>query len=161
LNILSGDIVIGTGVIENLVLAPGNNTVQIRGVANLTTIIDNLSTIISQQGPYIKNGYLALTSQVTDITYNGSTVPYYTEEMSKISLTAQTPLLGVFINTLQGLLSSEAANGTNLTAALENATESEVSSSSSDKVKRFRDVLDNATEFELVARSHLERLAKL
>ncbi|OKL63371.1 hypothetical protein UA08_01697 [Talaromyces atroroseus] len=159
LNILSGDIVIGTGVIENLLLRPGNNTVQIRGTANLTTIMDNLSTIISQQGPYIKNGYLALTSQVTDISYNGSNVPYYTEEMSKVSLTAQTPLLGMVLSTLQGFLSSEAANGTNLTATLENSIEADYSRSNS--VKRIRDVLDNSTEIELITRNHLERLAKL
>lgn len=156
-NILSGNLSIGTGVIENLYLKPGNNSVQIRGTANLTTILDNLSTIIADQAQYIKNGYLALTTVVTDITQNGTTVPYYTEEMSKLPLTAQTPLLGLLINTLKGYLGSGAANSTNLTSILDNATQTDDTSSS----KSVRDVLHNTTEFELIARRHLEELVKL
>lgn len=139
-------------MMENLYLRPGNNSVQIRGVANLTTVLDNLGSLIAQQGPYIKNGYLSLTTRVTDISYNGSTVPYYTEEMGNLPLTAQTPLLGLLLNTLSGFLHSSAANSTNLTSILANITHNNAIHS---------DVLNNATHLELVARRHLEKLAKL
>lgn len=136
-------------------MKPGNNSVQIRGTANLTTILDNLSSLIAQQKEYIKNGYLSLTTQVTDISYNGSTVPYYTEEMGNLPLTAQTPLLGLLLNTLSGFLHSGAANTTNLTSILKNYTSHRVTRDNTD------DILNNATQLEVVARHHLERLVKL
>lgn len=145
-------------MIENLYLQPGNNSVQIRGTANLTTILDNISEIIAQQGQYIKNGYLSLTTKVTDITYNGSRVPYYSDEMGNLPLTAQTPLLGLLLNTLSGFLHNAAANGTNLTSVM-NSTEEDATSSSS--TKNLKDILNNSTELEVVARRHLERLIKL
>ncbi|EEA27255.1 conserved hypothetical protein [Talaromyces marneffei ATCC 18224] len=155
LDIMAGNLTIGKGVIKNLYLKPGNNSVQIRGTANLTTILDNLGSLIAQQREYIRNGYLSLTTQVTDISYNGSTVPYYTEEMSKLALTAQTPLLGLLLNTLSGFLHSGAANTTNLTSILANYTSNRVTRDNSD------DLLNNATQLEVVARHHLERLVKL
>lgn len=121
----------------------------------MTTILDNLSSLIAQQGQYIKNGYLSLTTQVTDISYNGSTVPYYTEEMGNLPLTAQTPLLGLLLNTLSGFLHSGAANTTNLTSILANYTNTRVTRDNKD------DILNNATKLEVVARHHLERLVKL
>lgn len=140
-------------------MQPGNNSVQIRGIANLTTILDNIKTIVSQQGPYIKNGFLSLTTQVTDISYNGSTVPYYTEEMGKLQLTAETPLLGMLLNTLSGFLHSGAVNTTNLTSVLANSTQD--GSTSNDSANRIKDILNNSTELEVIARHHLERLVKL
>ncbi|RAO64653.1 uncharacterized protein BHQ10_000665 [Talaromyces amestolkiae] len=154
-DIKAGNLTIGKGIIENLYLKPGNNSVQIRGTANLTTILDNLSSLIAQQKEYIKNGYLSLTTQVTDISYNGSTVPYYTEEMGNLPLTAQTPLLGLLLNTLSGFLHSGAANTTNLTSILKNYTSNRVTRDNTD------DILNNATQLEVVARHHLERLVKL
>lgn len=154
-DIKAGNLTIGKGVIENLYLKPGNNSVQIRGTANLTTILDNLGSLIAQQKQYLKNGYLSLTTQVTDISYNGSTVAYYTEEMGKLPLTAQTPLLGLLLNTLSGFLHSGAANTTNLTSILSNYTNNRVTRDHTD------DILNNATKLEVIARHHLERLVKL
>lgn len=152
---MAGNITIGKGLIENLYLTPGNNSIQIRGTANLTTILDNVGSLIAQQKEYIKNGYLSLTTRVTDISYNGSTVPYYTEEMGKLPLTAQTPLLGLLLNTLSGFLHSSAANSTNLTSILANYTHNHPTRDYS------HDILNNATQLEIVARHHLERLVKL
>ncbi|KAI7969493.1 hypothetical protein EIK77_005123 [Talaromyces pinophilus] len=133
-------------MINNIVVRPGNNTVQIRGVANLTTILDNLKTILAQQSQYIQSGYLSLTTTITDISYNGSTIPYYTEEMGKVPLTAQTSILGVLLNSLQG------SNITGLISSLEGSNNKEMS---------LRDALHNSTELELLARRHLNDLIKL
>lgn len=147
---------IGQGVIENLYLTPGNNSVQIRGTANLTAILDNISTIISQQAQYIRNGYLSLTTKVTEITYNGSRVPYYSDEMSTLALTAQTPLLGLLLNTLSGFLHN---NATNVTSVLANSSKEHSTGSSSANISK--DISTDSTELELIARHYLERLIKL
>ena len=146
---------IGQGVIENLYLTPGNNSVQIRGTANLTAILDNISTIISQQAQYIRNGYLSLTTKVTEITYNSSRVPYYSDEMSTFALTAQTPLLGLLLNTLSGFLHS---NATNATSVLNGSNEHSTRSTSTNILEG---IPTDSTELELIARHHLERLIKL
>ncbi|KUL81439.1 hypothetical protein ZTR_09545 [Talaromyces verruculosus] len=151
--IQAGDILIGQGVIENLYLTPGNNSVQIRGTANLTAILDNISTIISQQAQYIRDGYLSLTTKVTEITYNGSRVPYYSDEMSTLTLTAQTPLLGLLLNTLSGFLHS---NATNVTSVLANGSKEHSTRSTS--TNTLEGIPTDSTELELIARHHLERL---
>lgn len=136
---------IGTGTINNIFLRPGNNTVQVRGVTNLTTILDNLKSILAQQSQYIQSGCLSLTTTITDISYNGSSIPYYTEEMGQIPLTAQTPILGILLNSLQG------SNITGLISSLEGSNTKEMS---------LRDALHNSTELELFARRYLNYLIK-
>ena len=124
---------IGTGTINNIFLRPGNNTVQVRGVTNLTTILDNLKSILAQQSQYIQSGCLSLTTTITDISYNGSSIPYYTEEM------------GILLNSLQG------SNITGLISSLEGSNTKEMS---------LRDALHNSTELELFARRYLNYLIK-
>jgi hypothetical protein len=119
MDVLSGDLVIGTSVIENLWIHPGNNSVTIRGKADLATILNNLPQIIQTQAPYIRNGYIALTTRVTNITYEGSVVPYYTSAMSQLPLVAEIPILGLLINTIKTFLASPAAsNGQGLLGAM-------------------------------------------
>lgn len=154
-DILSGDLKLGTGFIDSLFLKPGNNSFSIRGQLNLTTLLHNLTEVIAYQGPYIKNGYLQLTTRVTNIKYNGSTVPYYTEEMGKLPLVAETPLLGILLNTIKGLLGSSKVNQT-----LVQEVKAKISENHADMHKRWADVADNSTELELVARHHLENLIK-
>ncbi|KAH8694961.1 hypothetical protein BGW36DRAFT_428860 [Talaromyces proteolyticus] len=154
-NIMSGDLVIATGMIENLFLQPGNNTFAIRGKANLTNLIENLGDLLKYQGPYIKNGNLELTTHVTNIEYNGSRVPYYSDEMGKLPLTAQTPVLGLLLNTLKGFLHG---NGTNATLVQE--VRNKINQNHADIHTRFSDIVNNSTELELVARDHLETLAR-
>ncbi|KAF3385974.1 hypothetical protein DPV78_012351 [Talaromyces pinophilus] len=154
--IQAGDIVIGQGVIENVYLTPGNNSVQIRGTANFTAILDNISTIISKQAQCIRNGYLSLITKVTEITYNGSRVPYYSDEMSTLALTAQTPLLELLLNTLSGFLHS---NATNVTSALANGNKEHSTRSMSTNI--LKGIPTDSTELELIASYHLKRLIKL
>ncbi|CRG86116.1 hypothetical protein PISL3812_03119 [Talaromyces islandicus] len=155
-DILSGDLKIATGYIENLFLKPGNNSFSIRGTANITTLLHNIKPVLAYQAPFIKNGYLQLTTRVTNIKYNGSTVPYYTEEMGKLPLVAETPLLGLLIDTLKGALGSAATNKT-----LVQEVKAKIHENHVDMHKRWADVADNSTELELVARHHLETLAQL
>lgn len=151
-DILSGDIVIGNGLIENLYLKPGNNSVSISGTANVTTLLKNIRPILAYQAPYIRNGYLQLTTRVTDISYNGTTVPYYTEEMGKLPLVAETPLLGMLLNTLKDLIHS-AVNQT-----LIDEIKSKIHDNHVDMHKRWADVADNSTELERIATRFLEAL---
>jgi hypothetical protein len=96
-----------------------------------------------------------LTTRVTNIKYNGSTVPYYTEEMGKLPLVAETPLLGLLLNTVKGLLSGSAVNKT-----LVQEVKAKINENHADLHKRWADVADNSTELELVAKRHIEDLIR-
>ncbi|PCG89369.1 Protein of unknown function DUF3712 [Penicillium occitanis (nom. inval.)] len=137
--IQAGDIVIGQGVIENVYLTPGNN-----------------SHNHFQASPIHQKWLLALTTKVTEITYNGSRVPYYSDEMSTLALTAQTPLLELLLNTLSGFLHS---NATNVTSALANGSKEHSTRSMSTNI--LKGIPTDSTELELIASYHLKRLIKL
>lgn len=65
--------------------------------------------------------------------------------MGQIPLTAQTPILGILLNSLQG------SNITGLISSLEGSNTKEMS---------LRDALHNSTELELFARRYLNYLIK-
>lgn len=94
-----------------------------------------------------------MTTRVTDISYNGSNVPYYTEEMGKLPLVAETPLLGLLLNTIKGALGSSKVNQT-----LVQEVKAKIHENHADMHKRWADVADNSTELESVAKRHLENL---
>lgn len=153
MNVLSGDLVIGKAVMENLWIRPGNNSVTIRGQADLATILHNLPQILKSQAAALRNGYLELTTRVTEITYEGELVPYYTNSMADLPLTAQIPILGLIVNTLKTFLASPAAkNGQGLLGAL-NATGVLEGSGSG-----LAGLLNDTDALERVARRHLEHL---
>jgi hypothetical protein len=110
MNVQSCDLVIGKAHLENLILRPGNNSVSLRGQADLKTLISNLGEVLKCQGPAIKNGYLALSTKITNITWEGEVVEYYTSAMGGLTLTAETSLLGLVLNTLRGILHGPAAS---------------------------------------------------
>jgi hypothetical protein len=155
-DILSGNFTIATGLIENLYIRPGNNSISIRGKANLTNLIANIDEVLKYQSPYIKNGKLSLTTRVTDIKYNGSTVPYYTAEMGKLYLTAQTPLLGLLLNTITGLL-----HGPGINSTLVQEVKNKLHGNHGSLQSTLGDLVDNSTKLESLTRRHLEDLVQL
>jgi hypothetical protein len=155
-DILSGNLTIATGLIENLYLTPGNNSFSIRAKANLTNLIANIGEVLTYQGPYIRDGNLSLTTRVTNIKYNGSTVPYYTEEMGKLHLTAQTPLIGLLLNTITGLL-----HGSVLNSTVVQEIKDKLHGDHGNLQSQLGDLVDNSTELESLTRRHLEDLVML
>ncbi|KAL1963085.1 hypothetical protein VTN77DRAFT_8731 [Rasamsonia byssochlamydoides] len=162
MNVLSGNLVIGTATIENLWIRPGNNSVVIRGKADLATILRNLSSILQTQAAAIRNGYIELTTKVTEITYEGSLVPYYTNSMADLPLTAQVPILGLIINTLKTFLSSPAAtNGEGLLGALNLTGVLNGTAGTAAAGGGLSGLLNDTSALERIARRHLEHLMTL
>lgn len=145
-----------------MVINPGNNTYSLRGVADLKTLISNLGSIIKCQAPALRNGYLQLTSKVTNITWEDEVVPYYLSAIGGISLTAETSLLGLIISTLKGILNSPAASkpggllgGLNSTGILNGTSLAALHSLSSRNM--LSHLVDNEPEvLESLAKRYLE-----
>ncbi|KAJ5217911.1 uncharacterized protein N7498_000010 [Penicillium cinerascens] len=100
----SGDLQIGNATINHLILRPGNNSSPIHGILDVRQLISNLDQILSFQAQNLLEGYLNLTTVGKSVTYDGVEVPYYTQALKNVSLTAQVALGELLINTLHNAL---------------------------------------------------------
>ncbi|PYH78351.1 hypothetical protein BO82DRAFT_342919 [Aspergillus uvarum CBS 121591] len=115
LNLYSNTLLVGNVTLDNLTLTPGNHSTPVCGVFDLGKVIANLGRVLRDQRDAIKRGYLDLTTVGTDVTYEGVQVPYYTDVMRNLTMTAQVPLGKLVENTLRGVL---VRNGTNVLTGL-------------------------------------------
>lgn len=153
LDIYSGSLLIGNATVEDLTLKPGNHTNPITGVLDLKTIIGNLGEVLKSQASALKTGNLALSTVTRSVVWNGTEVPYYTQVMHDLTLTANVGLVSTLKNTLHSLLHPDGSTGNltslisslNLTSAVDeakatlNSTESNAVSSA---LKRNVHLLD-------------------
>lgn len=110
LDVKSGDLVIGNATLKDVTIYPGNNTFPLTGVLDLHTIFHHLGKILASQAPSLKTGNLALDTVTRSITWNGTLVPYYTEVMSGLTLTANLPVADLLKNTIHNLLSGNSSS---------------------------------------------------
>jgi hypothetical protein len=135
-----GGVVIGHGFLDNVVLSPGNNTVAIRAIVNIKTLIQNLSTILTAEANSLTNGNILISTSGNSSVYNGLHIPYYEAVLSNLSLTGEMPVIKLLIDTLQQYLGPNntlitsalgAVNGTRLLSAILRTLEGPTNSSSS------------------------------
>ncbi|GES61230.1 hypothetical protein ATEIFO6365_0006068900 [Aspergillus terreus] len=115
LDLKSGDLVIGNATIDNLVLRPGNHSAPVHGILDLHKIIENLGEVLRSQSNSLSQGYLSLDTVGKSVVYDGVEVPYYTDVMSQLTMTAKVPIADLLKNTLHELLGS---NTTGLLSSL-------------------------------------------
>ncbi|GIJ88016.1 hypothetical protein Asppvi_006932 [Aspergillus pseudoviridinutans] len=127
LDLKSGDLVIGNATIDNLVLRPGNHSNPVRGKLDLGYVLKNLGPVLQSQKDSLRNGYLTLDTVAKSIVYDGVEVPYYTNVMKDLTLSAKVPIGGLLVNTLRGIFHK---NGTNILSQM-NITDSSSSESTS------------------------------
>ena len=118
LDIKSGDLLIGNATLKDLTIKPGDNVHPLTGVLDLTTILTNLKEVLVSQASAIKNGSLSLDTIARSVTYNDTLVPYYTDVMSQLTLTANVALADLIKNTVHNLFNGD--NGSNLTSVIQN-----------------------------------------
>lgn len=158
LDLKSGDLVIGNATIDNLVLRPGNHSNPVRGRLDLKTVFKNLGPVLQSQKDSIRNGYLSLDSVTKTVVYEGVEVPYYTNVMKDLTLTAKIPIGGLLVNTLRGIFNK---NGTNILDQL-NITDSSSSESTSSVLSELQHLnlssLGGSLSSKLTSRSLAEFL---
>ena len=72
---------IGNTTIDNMVLAPGDNYLPMRGSSDQGAVINLIST-------KYKNGILPITVVGNSVVYDGQHLPYYEEALKTANLTA-------------------------------------------------------------------------
>jgi hypothetical protein len=106
LNLRSSDLIIGQATILNVLLKPGNNTVALRGRLEISTVLDNLSEILSAQKTALGDGEIELSASGNSTIYNGVHIKYYEQVLKNLTLVARVPILQVVGDTLDGLLNN-------------------------------------------------------
>lgn len=109
LDVKSGGLTIGNATLKDVTIYPGNNTFPLTGVLDLSTIIHNLGKVLASQAANLKTGNLALDTITRSITWNGTLVPYYTEVMSGLTLTANLAIADLLKNSIHNLLSGNSS----------------------------------------------------
>lgn len=103
---MSSDLIIGQATILNVVLKPGNNTVALRGRVDTTTVLENLSEILTVQKAALMDGDLELSASGNSTIYNGVHIKYYEQVLNNLTLITRVPILQILGGTLEGLLNN-------------------------------------------------------
>ncbi|KAL5360485.1 hypothetical protein BJX96DRAFT_184575 [Aspergillus floccosus] len=111
LNLQSKDLVIGHALIQNVVLRPGNNTVDLSGRLEISTVLSNLGQILENSAEAIKEGSIELSASGNQTIYNGQHIPYFERVLNNLTLTTRVPIIKLLLDTVQGFLSG---NGSSL-----------------------------------------------
>ncbi|KAJ5561270.1 hypothetical protein N7535_004263 [Penicillium sp. DV-2018c] len=107
LDVKSGDLVIGNVTLKDVTLKPGANVFPINGQLDIHTMIDNLGPILASQASALKTGNLSLDTVTRSVKWNNTLVPYYTNVMKDLTLTANVPIAELLKNTIHNLLNSD------------------------------------------------------
>ncbi|RDW93788.1 DUF3712 domain-containing protein [Aspergillus mulundensis] len=111
LDLKAGNYTLGNATIDDLILYPGNHSSPVTGILDLDYLVSNLHGILETQGDALSRGFLRLDAVGRSATYDGELVPYYTEALQQLTLTAEVALAGLVLNTVEGVIRP---NGTNI-----------------------------------------------
>ncbi|UDD60979.1 hypothetical protein AFCA_008364 [Aspergillus flavus] len=104
MDLKSKDLTIGNATINNLTLRPGNHSTPLEGVVDMHTVTENLLPLLQAQRDSLRSGYLSLDAVTREVEYDGVMIPYYTEVMRDLVLSAKVPVNDLLINSVQGIL---------------------------------------------------------
>ncbi|KAF9889386.1 hypothetical protein FE257_007496 [Aspergillus nanangensis] len=120
LDLKVGDLILGNGTIDNVLLRPGNNSVPLRGVLDINTALKNIGTLLAAQTDALSQGELTLSASGHSTIYDGVHIPYFEKVLNNLTVTAKVPLLKVLFGTLSELVISNPDTIGNVTNALQN-----------------------------------------
>ncbi|KAJ5087384.1 hypothetical protein N7456_011000 [Penicillium angulare] len=103
LDVKAGDIVIGNATVKDVTLVPGDNTFPMYGILDIKTVIKNLADVLKAEASAIKNGNLSINAVTSSVVWNDTLVPYYTDILKELTLTAEIGIGDVLKNTLRHL----------------------------------------------------------
>jgi hypothetical protein len=106
LDVKSGNLVIGNVTLKDVTLKPGPNVYPIHGILDIHTMLENLGPIIASQASALKTGKLALDTVTRSVKWNNTLIPYYTNAMKDLTLTANVPIAELIKNTIHNVLSN-------------------------------------------------------
>ncbi|KAL2787228.1 hypothetical protein BJX66DRAFT_346309 [Aspergillus keveii] len=100
LNLKSGDIILGTALLPDVTLLPGNNSVGFTGIANINSALANIGAILSSQTEALKNGEIELSASGNQTIFNGEHIRYFERVLNDLTITARVPIVKILLDTV-------------------------------------------------------------
>ncbi|KAJ5833479.1 hypothetical protein N7474_001790 [Penicillium riverlandense] len=119
LDLKVGDLVLGTGTINNVFLKPGNNTVPLLGALDISNAISHLGELLEAESSSLSEGQLLLSASGKSTIYDGLHIPYFQQVLNHLTVTANVPILKVLFGSIGQLVSSNPGVMQNVTSALD------------------------------------------
>ncbi|KAH6621579.1 hypothetical protein B0J18DRAFT_491844 [Chaetomium sp. MPI-SDFR-AT-0129] len=110
-NILAGDINLGLVHIDNLYLAPGNNTPPFYGEFYFDQLVPNLSAILKTQEAALADGMLELHTSGNSTFYNGKRIAYSEGVLNNKRIPFRVPVTSLLLDVLSGVLQGGGDHG--------------------------------------------------
>ncbi|KAK6866374.1 hypothetical protein PG995_002902 [Apiospora arundinis] len=105
LDILAGEILVGTATINDVFLPPGNHTLPFRGQLYVPTLVDNFGSLLSSQGTALTQGKLTLGVRGNRTVVDGQRISYLEHVLNNMVLMTDVPVaqvLGDLVNSVAG-----------------------------------------------------------
>lgn len=110
LNLQSAGLIIGQATSYNVLLRPGNNTIELRGWVDIKTVMDNLLEILGAQMASLLGGDLQLEATGNSTIYDNHHIRYYEEILNNLTLTTRVPFMKILMDTLDGMTNSNSSS---------------------------------------------------
>lgn len=91
-DVLSGDMVIGQTSVRDLVMEPGNQTLEYRGQLDTDTILGSLEDVMASQAEAMKEGQVEFSVRGNVSSVHGEHIEYLDDILTKISLKTRLPV---------------------------------------------------------------------
>ena len=104
LNMIVDGVIIGHRFPDNVILSQGNNTVAIRAIVDIKTLIQNPPTILAAEANSLTNGNILISASGNWSVYNGLHIPCYESVLSNLFLTGEMLIIKLLIDSLQQYL---------------------------------------------------------
>ncbi|KAJ5601227.1 hypothetical protein N7510_010761 [Penicillium lagena] len=110
LNLQSAGLIIGQATSYNVLLRPGNNTIELRGWVDIDTVLDNLLEILGTQMSALLGGDLELSATGNSTIYDNHHIHYYEEILNNLTLTTRVPFMKLLMDTIHGMTHSNSSS---------------------------------------------------
>lgn len=119
LNLKVGDLVLGNGTIENVLLSPGNKTVPLRAILDINKAIQNIGQLLVAETNALSDGDLLISASGNSTIYEGLHIPYFENVLNNLTISANVPILKVLFGSIGQIASSNSGIVQNVTNALQ------------------------------------------
>ncbi|PTU23579.1 hypothetical protein P175DRAFT_0508236 [Aspergillus ochraceoroseus IBT 24754] len=110
LNLMAKNIVLGTARLENVILQPGNNSVNFTAKADIKHALDNIGSILKAEADALRSGDIELSASGNQTVYNGVHIPYFERVLNNLTITARVPIISILLDTV-GQFLGDGADG--------------------------------------------------
>ncbi|KAL1954132.1 hypothetical protein VTO42DRAFT_1712 [Malbranchea cinnamomea] len=104
LNVMVSGVHLGLAELKDVVLSPGNNTVEARIFPNLNAALQNIGTILESQKEPLTRGNVLLSASGNQTIFNGEHIEYFEYVLNNLVMSAEVPIMKLLTDTLGGLV---------------------------------------------------------